>query len=187
MIFATEYKLGQCPDLTVKINGSKIKQVDRKNYLGLTLDERLKWDKQVHEMCEKISSAISGIKLARVLPIDALKKLYNSLVESRLRYCCTVWGNCGKMLKHKLQSMQYRAARVVCKTAPETNDEVALENLGRLNVQQLIEYNTALLIWKSKNGLAPIYITDMFVPVKSVPIIMTLEMLNLAVILRRKI
>ena len=151
MIFATEYKLRQCPDLTVKINGSKITQVDRKDYLGLTSDEKLKWDKQVHEMCKKISPAISGIKLAHFLPVDALKKLYNSLVESRLRYCCTVWGDCGKILKNKLQSMQYRSACVVCKTAPETDDEVALENLGRLNVQQLIEYNTALLILKSKN------------------------------------
>ena len=139
MIFATEYKLGQCPDLTVKINGSKIKQVDKKDYLGLTLDEKLKWDKQVHEMCKKISSAISGIKLARFLPVDALKKLHNPLVESRLKYCCTVWGNCGKILKNKLQRMQYREAQVVCKTAPEADDEVALENLGRLNVQQLIE------------------------------------------------
>ena len=91
MIFATEYNLGQCPDLTVKINESKIKQVDGKDYLGLTLDEKLTWDKQVHEMCKKISSAISGIKLARFLPVDALKKLYNSLVESWVRYCCTVW------------------------------------------------------------------------------------------------
>ena len=39
MIFATEYKLRQRPDLTVKVNGSKIKQVDRKDYLGLTLDK----------------------------------------------------------------------------------------------------------------------------------------------------
>ena len=60
------------------------------------------------------------------------------------------------------------AAQVVCKTASKTDDEVALENLGRLNVQQLIEYNTALLIWRSKNGLAPTYISNMFVPVKSV-------------------
>ena len=74
MIFATEYKLGQCPDLTVKINGSKIKQIDRKDYLGLTLDEKLKWDKQVYEMCEKISPAISGIKLARFLSVDAFGK-----------------------------------------------------------------------------------------------------------------
>ena len=64
--------------------------------------------------------------------------------------------------------MQYRAAQVVCKTAPETDDEVALENLGRHNVQQSIECNTALLIWKSKHGLASTYISDVFVPVKSV-------------------
>ena len=61
--------------------------------------------------------------------------------------------------------MQYRAARVVCGTAPETDDEVAPVNLGRLNVQQLIEYNTDLLIWKSKYVLAPNYISDMFVSV----------------------
>ena len=151
-----------------KINGSKIKEVDRKGYLGLTLDEKSKWDKQLHAMCKKISSAISGNKLARFLPLDALKKLYNSLVDSWLRYCCTLWGNCGEMLKNKLQRMQYRAARVVCKTAPETDDEVALENLSRLNVQQLIVYNIALLIWKSKNGLASTYVFDMSGPVKSV-------------------
>ena len=80
----TKCKLGQCPDLTIKINGSEIKQVDRKDCL--TSDEKLKWDKYM------ISSAISGIKLARFLPVSALKELYNSLVESRLRYCCTVWG-----------------------------------------------------------------------------------------------
>ena len=142
-------------------------------------------------MCKKISSAISGIKLARFLSVDVLKKLYNPLVKFRLKYCCTVWDNCGKLLKNKLQSglqsMQYRAAQVVCKTALETHDEVALENLGRLDVQQLIEYNTALLIWKSKNGLSLTYISDMFVPVKSVHNHMTLAMLNLVCILRRKI
>ena len=100
---------------------------------------------------QNISSAISGIKLARFLPVDALKKLHNnSLIKCRLKYCCTVWGNCGKILKNKLRNMQYGAALAVCKTAPETDDEVALESLGRLNVQQLIEYDTALLIWKSK-------------------------------------
>ena len=167
MIFATEYKLGQCPDLTVKVNGSKFKQVDRKDHLGLTLDEKLKWDKQVHAMCKKITSAVQALKSARFLPADVLKKLYNSLVESWLRYCCTVWGNCGKILKNQLQRMQHRTARMVCKTALETDNEVAPENLGRLNVHQLTEYNTALLIWKRKNGLASTYISDMFVPVKS--------------------
>ena len=41
-IFAMEYKLGQCPDLTARVNGSKLSQVYRKDYLGLTLGEELK-------------------------------------------------------------------------------------------------------------------------------------------------
>ena len=36
MIFVMGYELGQCPYLKVKINGSKINQVDKKDYLGLT-------------------------------------------------------------------------------------------------------------------------------------------------------
>ena len=90
-IFATDYKLGQCSDLTVEINGSKIKQVDRKNYLGQTLDKKLKWDKQVHEMCKRISSAISGKKIPLAISTFSssrcIEKLYNSLVESGLGYC----------------------------------------------------------------------------------------------------
>ena len=92
----------------------KITWVDRKDYLGLTLDEKLKWDKQVHEMCRKISSAVSGIKLGHFLPVDALKKLHNSLVESRLRYCCTVWGNCGEILKNKLSLQAWNVEKKSC-------------------------------------------------------------------------
>ena len=77
-------------------------------------------------------------------------------------------GNCCKIVKNKPQRIQYKAAWLVFKTAPETDDKVALENLSQLNFLQLIEYNTALLIWKNKNGLALTYISDMFVPVKSV-------------------
>ena len=50
MIFATGHKLRKYPDLTVKIKGSKIKQVNRENYLRLTLNEKLRWDKQVSKI-----------------------------------------------------------------------------------------------------------------------------------------
>ena len=37
-----------------------------------------------------------------------------------------------------------------------------------LNVQQLIDFNTAQMILKAKHGLVPEYITEMFVPIQSV-------------------
>ena len=40
---------------------------------------------------------------------------YHSLVDSRVRYCNTVWGNCGTSLKGQLQLLQDRTARIVTK------------------------------------------------------------------------
>ena len=63
-------------------------------------------------LSKKISSAIAAIKNVKFLPQETLVTLYYSLVESRLRYCNTVWGNCGNLLKRKLQTLQNRAMRV---------------------------------------------------------------------------
>ena len=73
-----------------------------------------------------------------------------------------------------------------CLFAPEIDDEDTLGNLARLNAKQLIDYNTALLMWKSKSGLPPSYMYEKVVPVKSVHSHET-RMLNLVFSLRRKI
>ena len=82
MIFATCQNLKNCMEVDLKFNGSSITCTDKKNYLGLTLDEGLKWDKHIDKLCKKLSSAIYSIKLAKFFPRDSLLTLYHSLVES---------------------------------------------------------------------------------------------------------
>ena len=72
MIFATCQKLKNCMEVDLKFNGSSITRTDKKDYLGLTLDEGLKWDKHIDKLCKKLSSAIYSIKLAKFLPRDSL-------------------------------------------------------------------------------------------------------------------
>ena len=60
-------------------------------------------------LSKKISSAIAAIKNVNFLLEEPLVTLCYSLVESRFRYCNTVWGNCGNLLKCKLQTLQNRA------------------------------------------------------------------------------
>ena len=75
MIFATCQKLKNCMEVDLKFNGSSITRTDKKDYLGLTLDEGLKWDKHIDKLCKKLSSAIYSIKLAKFLPRDSLLTL----------------------------------------------------------------------------------------------------------------
>ena len=167
MIFPTCQKLKNCMEVDLKFNGSSITHTDKKDYLGLTLDEGLKWDKHIDKLCKKLSSAIYSIKLAKFLPRDSLLTLYHSLVESRLRYCCAVWGNCGDTLKTKLQKLQDRAVQIVSGNYMGLEPEKILQELNLLNVQQLIDFHSSIMIWKSKNELAPEYISEMFVPIRS--------------------
>ena len=106
---------------------------------------------------------MAAIKKVNFLPRKTLITLYQSLVESRLRYCNTVWGNCGLTLKNKLQSLQNRAARVVTQTKCGCIEpDQLLKNLRWLNVQQLIDFDTAVMVRKSINNKASPYLTSLF-------------------------
>ena len=72
-------------------------------------------------------------------------------------------GSCNLSLKSKLQNLQNRAVRIVSKDYSSPVEEV-FTNLKLLNVQQLIDFDTATLIYKSQYNLTPQYISDMFVP-----------------------
>ena len=106
----TEYMiLGTAPKLKsldyspmIKLNGKCIKRVIKSDYLGLIIDESLPWKQYISSLKLKIFSVLMAIKQVDFLPQESLITLYHSLVESRLRYCNTVWGNCGTSLKNQL-------------------------------------------------------------------------------------
>ena len=66
-------------------------------------------------------------------------------------------------LKSKLQSLQNRAARIVTRTKYGcVEPDQLLKNLMWLNVQQLIDFDTAVMIHTSINNKAPPYLTSFF-------------------------
>ena len=168
MIIATPHRLKHKQKLCIKIGSKEIEEVEVKSYLGITVDNRLKWDEHIHIMCKKISSAIAALRQVRFLPREALLSIYRALIESRIRYCCTIWGNCNAKLKNRVQKLQNRAARIITNAKPDADNDELLNALNWLNVLQLIDYTAALQIWKAVNDKGPQYISDMFIPLKSI-------------------
>ena len=85
-----------------------------------------------------------------------------NLIESRLNYCAAVWENCGKMLKHNVQRLQDRALGILSTFRENRNHDDCL------SVQQLINQEIAVKVFKSFNGNAPNYLKQMFVPLSEV-------------------
>ena len=117
MIIASAHKLKSVNySSLITLNKKPIKRVHRTDYIGLVMDEKLSWEEYIKPLCKKISSAVTAIRHVNYLPQNTLITLHYGLVESRLRYCSTVWGNCNNSLKANLQRIQNRAARIITHT-----------------------------------------------------------------------
>ena len=80
-----------------------------------------------------------------------LTTLYMTLVEPHFRYCDIVWGQCNETLKDKLQTLQNRAARVICNRQFEDVDDhqELLNHLGWLNVRQLFSLDLGVFVFSA--------------------------------------
>ena len=89
--------------------------------------------------------------------------LYKTIVEPHFRYCNTVWGHCGDTLLNRLKALQNRAARIISsKKYDNTDHKYLLKSLKWLNLRQLIMFDTAVLVYKSRNQQVPIRTSVMF-------------------------
>ena len=73
-------------------------------------------------------------------------------MESRLRYCNVVWGNCGSPLIEMLQRLQNRAIQLISKESESADLNKLFTDLSILNIQQLIDFNTTNMVYDSVNG-----------------------------------
>ena len=65
-------------------------------------------------------------KTSKFLDIDSLLMLYRTLVETHLRYCNVVWGQCNDTLIDRLHILQNKAARVIMKVRYKDADHLTL-------------------------------------------------------------
>ena len=96
--------------IAVRVDGKLIKRAKKVKYLGLMIDENMKWDEHFAYISSKIRRNLGVMKrLSNDIPLDSLVTLYLTLIEPYFRYCNTVWGNCEQGLLNKLQTLQNRA------------------------------------------------------------------------------
>ena len=110
-----------------------------------------------NNLCTIISSAVFSLNQVKYLPQNYLRTVYKTLIESRLKFCSAVWGNCGATLKHEVQRLQGRALGILSTNRGNRNHDDCLR------VQQLIDQEIAVTVFKSLNGNASNYLKQMSV------------------------
>ena len=100
-------------------------------------------------LCKKIST------------LKTIQRMYKSLIDPYFRYCIPVWGCCDTTTLNKLQKLQNRA-RIATKSQYDTPSQPLIKELGWRTIKELIEIETAKMVFKSLNASASKYMTQMF-------------------------
>ena len=88
--------------------------------------------------------------------------MYYIIGHSHFRYCCSVWDCADDTIRRKLQKLRNRAARVVTNSLFDHTSLPLLSKLGCLTVEEIIDSETALMVYKALHGLPPPYMKSMF-------------------------
>ena len=113
MIF-TRAKNSEFATFMPKLNGIPIERKHVVRFLGVLVDDKLRWNDHVAALKAKMSRYIGIMyKLRPILPAKARLQIFNSLVQSHLNYCSLVWGSTCKSNIDSLFATQKKAMRAV--------------------------------------------------------------------------
>ena len=80
-------------DLNLMMQGAKLERVNETKFLGVIISHKLSWKSHISTVCNKMSKNIGIIsKIRHLLPAEHVLRLYHTLVEPYVSYCCIGWG-----------------------------------------------------------------------------------------------
>ena len=130
--------------------------------LGVTLDNKLKFDKHISEMCTKASRQINALKrVSKYLDENCRIMIYKTFMSSTFNYCPVSWMFCGKTNLNKLEKLQEKALRFVFRDTTSSYENL----LTRGYFLPLSQYRIrclAIEVYKCFNGLNPDYLNNLF-------------------------
>ena len=122
-------------------------------YLGIIIDDSLKFKDHIGFISNKISKAVGILnKLKTHLPFFALKTLYYTLVHPYLNYCNLVWGGTYPTHLNHLIVMQKRILRIIFQRSYLDHTNPLFFESGILKINDLYKYNLSKFMFLNQNN-----------------------------------
>ena len=131
------------------IDGNNIEMTDCVKYLGIHVDSKLSWKSHVAFINNKINQVIGIMsKVRKLLNIESMKKIYYTLMHSRLIYCQETWGTACKTTLDPLVKAQKKAMRIIVKAKYRAHTKPIFQSLKIRPLAVEIQYRRALLAYE---------------------------------------
>ena len=139
------------------------------NFLGVIIDDKLKWKEHIKIIQSKISKTTAIIyKASHVLTERALYILYCSIALPYMTYCSEIWGNTYRTNALPVFLKQKRLLRIVCRGNRIDHTTPLFFKMHALKLFDLIKLKTAAVMFKAYNNMLPVNLQKLFVRVEPI-------------------
>jgi hypothetical protein len=130
--------------------------------LGVIFDETLSLEQHIKQVCKSSFFHLRNIsRIRKYLTPESTEVLIHAFVSSKLDYCNSLLYGLPKFLLQKLQSVQNSAARIISRSRKYDHITPVLTQLHWLPVHYRIVFKILLLVYKSLNGICPVYLSSL--------------------------
>ena len=148
-------------DSILTLNNTVIKRVSEAKFLGVIIDEQLKWDAHIQSLNSKLKCEIGKLcRVRKVIPQDRFKELYHTLFESHLGFGISVWGGVSESKLEPLFVTQKKCIRIMfgdkeaylnkmctsARTRPKARQKLGQDFYEKEHTKPLFKLNNLLTI-----------------------------------------
>ena len=161
MHFTTHSRHNFCID--IKIDNISLDITHSTKFLGVFLDDKLKWKYHFEKIASSISRGIGILyKLKNILPHETLFTIYNALVLPNINYCNIVWGNGNNVNINNILKLQKKAIRICTGSHYLAHTDPLFHQLHSLKINDINTLQTAIFMYKLTANLLPSFFHNIF-------------------------
>ena len=145
------------------VGDKKIWEDDKVKLFGVTIDNKLKFDYHVSDICLKAGRKLSALtRLTKFLPLERKRILLKAFIESQFKYCPLTWMFYSRSSNNKINRLHERTLRIIYDDCTSTFEEL-LDKAGSFRVHHSNIQTLAVELYKVRHNISTNIFSDIFI------------------------
>lgn len=163
MIVKSKNKTIDLRNIVLQIDGENIECVHNIKYLGIIIDDQLKFDIHTDYICKKSSAKVGLLnRIKHKINLENRICIYKTIVAPHFEYCSTILFLLNETQTKRLQKIQNKAMRAVMIVNKRTSIKLMLDTLNWMSIKRRITMRTLQFIHNfCTNDDAPSYLKEL--------------------------
>ena len=146
--------LDSVPAGNIKLDDIELEFISDIKYLGVIIDNQLKFDKHVNYICGKIAKSIGVLlRCKSYVPLSGLRCIYFSIIHPYISYCLPIFGSIYAVHLNPLKILQNRAIRIITGGGYYDNLNRLYKTANILRIDDLFKFSLACYACKNLDQL----------------------------------